>query len=1024
MESSDPESLRGAVRDLARVTPMIRLVASRISSRTFVGRADERRALSEALSATIAGGAGTVLIAGEAGSGKTRLVGELKAMAGDAGTAFALGGCVAVGDGSLPFAPVAAAMHQLTRGLDDATLRNVLGRGARDLVRILPGLADRLSGLEAASSQAWIRSGLFEAVIGSLEALAARTPIVLVFEDLHWSDAASRDLIAFLVRSPRRAGTLVVATYRSDDVHRRHPLLPWLAEVGRTDGIDRIELTRFTDREVAAQMTGILDGDPPSGLVAAIERRSSGNPFLVEELVAAHVRGDNGDVPAPLRDVLLGRLAAISDGARSVVETASVAAQPIAPETIASVLCTPMSPIEGWLREAVEANVLTVANDVTGSLEFRHALVQEAVYGALLPGERRRLHLVFATSLEELGEPELALRAGWWGERAHHASAANDLSAALSASVAAGRAAAESGAFETAQTHFERAIELRDAVPDAPAVIAEDRVELLELASEAAMHAGADGRSLDLRRAALAALTPADPPTRRAAILLGVSDLAEYEVALAATTEAYALVADGPASALRARAEGTLARELSATQHWPEALAMSTTAVATAGAVGDQPAEGLARVRLARALAAVGRPQEAYEESERALELARTTRNRSIVGTVFALAARVHEGEGDARGSAVILDEGGALADDLGIRVMDFEVGRAWNHFQIGNWSATNQLLAAHARMAPLIDHRFHPLSALVDARSGMFEAAHVHCDTFVNLVSSTHSVVRAECALWLERPTEAAEHAREGLAADDWPYAFESWKGWLLRILARAEADLAIRARRRRRQVEAADATARAEDAAGRLEAIIAGGMTYRDLHGGELAASLALGRAEGSRAAAAPDPERWAAAAVEWDELGRPFEVAYARWREAEALLAMGRPRAEAGARLEEATQIAVQLGAAPLIAAAQQLASRARIHLPEKRAAHEPGAASVSARRTIGDTLTAREREVLALLCRGATNRQIAGDLFISESTAGVHVSNILGKLDVGSRTEAVAVAHMAGLVASPPLGSLRR
>ena len=174
-----------------------------------------------------------------------------------------------------------------------------------------------------------------------------------------------------------------------------------------------------------------------------------------------------------------------------------------------------------------------------------------------------------------------------------------------------------------------------------------------------------------------------------------------------------------------------------------------------------------------------------------------------------------------------------------------------------------------------------------------------------------------------------------------------------------------------------------------------------------------MALARAEAARAAGRPEPELWARAAHAWDALGRPFEVAYARWREGEALLAAGARRAEARDRLAEAALIAHRLGAGAISTPVASLAARARITLPDSRSSPCRATRPPARRPSIGSTLTRREREVLGLLCQGASNRQIAETLFITENTAGVHVSNILGKLDVASRTEAVAVATMAGL-----------
>ena len=436
---------------------------------------------------------------------------------------------VALGEGGLPYVPVASLIRDLTRQLDDATLRAVLGRGAGDLTAIVPGLADRLPGVRVASDAEWIRPAVFEAVISCLETLGSRGPVVLVFEDLHWADAASLDLIGFVIRSRRRAGTLIVATYRSDELHRRHPLLPWLAEVARLDGVGQVDLPRLGRTETVAQVTAILGSTPADSVVDRVVRRSSGNPFYVEELLASGL--DRTDAVSPgLRTVLLGRLAVLEDRTRLLADAISVAAQPVVPGLLAAVLGTTAQEVEASARAAIEGHVVTVHDPATGSLGFRHALVQEAVYGELLPGERRRLHLAFAAALERDGEPEPALRPAWWAECAHHALAADDLGGGLVATVGAGRAAFEAGAFEAARQHLERAVGLLDAVPDAQTRIADDKVTLLGLAAQAADFAGDDARSVALRRAALAALESDAPPDRRAAVLLDLADTVfDYE---------------------------------------------------------------------------------------------------------------------------------------------------------------------------------------------------------------------------------------------------------------------------------------------------------------------------------------------------------------------------------------------------------------------------------------------------------------------------------------------------------------
>ena len=240
-----------------------------------------------------------------------------------------------------------------------------------------------------------------------------------------------------------------------------------------------------------------------------------------------------------------------------------------------------------------------------------------------------------------------------------------------------------------------------------------------------------------------------------------------------------------------------------------------------------------------------------------------------------------------------------------------------------------------------------------------------------------------------------------------------------MLRAIARAEADLAAAARRRGRKAEARDAADRSTEAHTSLCAFASGQLTYRDRFNGEIGPSVLQAGAEAARARAHAGSGDWAAAADGWRECAeawrryeRPGDVAYARWREGEARLRTSDGRATARDRLSEAAVIARRIGAQPILDAVEGLASRARLRLDE------PTTASASpGKPSIGSDLTPREREVLALLCQGASNRQLAESLFITENTAGVHVSNILGKLEVRSRTEAVAVAHLAGLVSLP-------
>jgi DNA-binding CsgD family transcriptional regulator len=262
----------------------------------------------------------------------------------------------------------------------------------------------------------------------------------------------------------------------------------------------------------------------------------------------------------------------------------------------------------------------------------------------------------------------------------------------------------------------------------------------------------------------------------------------------------------------------------------------------------------------------------------------------------------------------------------------------------------------------------------------------------------------RATLAIWQGRPAEAADAARRGL---EWVAGAEEQAvvRVLLSLGLRAEADRAERARARGRQGEA-DAAARAgAELLARLRRLAAA-----EAPEPETSVSAVTGEAELSRLEGQSDPERWAAAATGWEELSQPYPAAYARWRQAEALLARRGSRAEATGALRRAHRTVERLGAAPLRHEVEDLARRARVDLAEPRPEAEPA----PARPAEPFGLTPREREVLVLLADGRTNSQIAMALFISVKTVGIHVSNILAKLGVTSRVEAAAVAHRGGLV----------
>ncbi len=501
-------------------------VATRVASPDFIGRKRELGALSDALVRGRAGDAVVVLVGGDAGIGKTRLVAEAAGVARESGSLVLEGGCVSLGSGEgLPFGPIVEALRRLPELIaagragsitDIADLRST---ETSDLGRLMPELGTGSmpeSGMFDRPD--WVQARIFEGMLALLRSLGEQLPVVLIVEDLHWSDSSTRDLLSFLARNARTERLAIIGTYRTDELHRRHPLRPWLAEMERLPRVVRTEVGRFGRAELVALITAILGHRPPTDLVDAIARRAEGNPFFVEELLASGV-GDTADrIPPTLRDVLLTRVTALSDDAQRILGVAAVAGRTVQPALLADVAGTDEAAIEGPLREAVAAQILTTDRSAGGeAYRFRHALLAEAVYDDLLPNERRRLHAAYASVLDAQPIPEGAEGASQLAALAHHATAAHDQVRALQAWVGAARAAAATHAFGEAGRAYERAIELWDAVPaddrpsdtDAPALHFE--------AALSAMVGGRTERAVDLSRAAILGLDQKRQPERWAA---------------------------------------------------------------------------------------------------------------------------------------------------------------------------------------------------------------------------------------------------------------------------------------------------------------------------------------------------------------------------------------------------------------------------------------------------------------------------------------------------------------------------
>ena len=447
-------------------------MSGRASSPVLVGRAEQMAALEAAFVSVRQGGPSAVLLGGEAGVGKSRLVSDFSRTAASAGARVLTGGCLELGTDGLPFTPFTAVLRDLVHEMGaDAVASMLPGRTTRGLARLLPELGEPDTGGDPAEA----RARLFEEVLRALEYLTRHSPLVLVIEDAHWADRSSRDLLTFLIGNQRSlSGLLIVVTYRSDELHRTHPLRPLLASLDRIAWVERIELQRLTRQDTSELAVRILGREPDGDLAEALYHRSEGNPLFIEALLCCD--GEiSRELPESLRDLLLESVRRLPEDTQEVLRVASAGGASTGHLLLVAVSGLDDAALTRAVRPAVTANVLHPSGD---GYAFRHELIREAVHDDLLPGEHGRLHSRFAEAID--ADPALVPPGRAAIEMAHHWHSAHDSPWAL---IGAWRAAAQAGRAVAAAERLSllaRVLELWDQVPDAA-----ERIAVAELWAEA-----------------------------------------------------------------------------------------------------------------------------------------------------------------------------------------------------------------------------------------------------------------------------------------------------------------------------------------------------------------------------------------------------------------------------------------------------------------------------------------------------------------------------------------------------------
>jgi DNA-binding CsgD family transcriptional regulator/tetratricopeptide (TPR) repeat protein len=998
------------------------LMVTRVSSAVFVGRRDQLERVVDALRRAGDGDSTFILVAGDAGVGKTRFVEEVAKRAEGLGWRTLVGGCVQMGEDKLPYGPIVEVLRRLSDDVLPADLAKLIGPGSVELVRLVPTLALTVAKGEGSGEASITDQGrLFEVLLGLFRRLGTDRPLLLIAEDIHWADASTIALLGYLARN--LGGTMVVvATYRSDELHRRHPLLPFLAEVERRRRIERIDLRPFDRREFADLVRAIRSEPPDRELLDQLYERSDGNAFYVEELLAT--RATIGELPATLRDVLSARIAELTEPTQELVRHASAAGPDISASLLGTVSRIDEATVLARLREAVEHHILTT-HPGSDQLAFRHALMREAVYESLLPWERTRLHAAFAEALEatppDAGDPSRT------AELAYHWYAAHDLSRALEAAVRAAKAFDRVLAPADAHAQYERALELWDRVPDAARLVGLERVELLERAAAAAA-VSTPSRAVALMNATIELVDPEADPTRAGQLweLLGryLWASGDSPAAAEACRTAAKLVPVAPPSAARAQILASLGRMLMNDARFSEARPVLEEATALARATGADAVEGYALNSLGLALGYLGNAEAGREKLRGSREIALRLGNReevaradaNLIDLMVHVAGRFDEAASLAR-EAFAYDQEHQLAHIYGVYNLCEGAGAL---IRAGQWVEADELLerAKGYESSGMPEIFLNERLALLEVGRGQDQPAAERIALLRRLMGgSTDSQwtlplveLSAELALWQRRPDDARHEIAEALdRLGMLDPGNISRIGPVIALALRAEADQADVTRSRRSDGELDEIRKIAARYIGLIRGMHDEIASDRPAQVRLATAYLSLCEAEVRRLDGVPARGSWSMAAAAFAGLSMPYQQAYTRWRESEALLAARESRVAASDALVEAYGIATHLGAEPLRREIEATAQRARIDLSPS---HHAPAGGPKPAAPFG--LTPRELDVLQLVVAGQTNREIADTLFISENTAGVHVSNILGKLGVSRRVEAAAIAHRLGLV----------
>ncbi len=1033
----------------------------------FIGRERELAVLGAAIQRVAECQPARVVVTGALGMGTSRLMDELVSRVRDVhGVTICRAQCVEPRSG-IAFGPLRAAFGDTLAAVTDSELATLVGSGAHDIAALMPDVGKRLQALDVslappdlnASSQRGAR--VREALFGLLGQLGRSGPVLLIVEDFEHSDAGTREFIGTLLRTARRLPVALVIGYHPDEIRRGHPARPFIdALADESLPVERVELGPLTAEEVGALAEEALGERPTLAFLAALNEGSRGNPLIAEQLVDAHQNLAGGRMSAPLDEIVEARLDALDATQKRILKVLAVARRSLSDDDFAR-LTLPGGHLPRSAVALVEGSGLVTSSGA--GVAITHVLLAEAIESSILPTERHGIH----SALAELEADEPA-------EAAWHLVRAGKVTEARAEHLAAAEEAEELDPGGTTLAHLVAALELTDGVDDAD-------VEILAAAAEAADAAGSFRRAATLCAQALERVAGgrverlmsarADAAARARAAAL-CEQLGRYrrssgdsEGARLAFEQA---VAVAPESApARAAALAALAQQLMLAGEFDESTTRAEQARRAARAAGDA---GLSQFAHATDTAAVnagflGHIDRGLQLLDEAFAAARSADDLDEVMRCYANKTTLLDLDLRREQALAAVQEGIAEAarNGLGLTYGAFLGGNAADIlFQLGRWTEAEAKCRSAMEFPPAGFAWFSPTLylglVLVESRADE-EAAQLVGRTLLQLETVPAGqwsalVLRTavSLALWRGDLGDAQTAAEQG-----WRRVLETGDSALIVVAAATVLEACAAAADAGRLKREWSIVAEATTLANEVLPIAEQSVTRHSLPASvgarrEAEMYMATARAHHERVRGKTKPETYAALAEAWARIPVPYQVAKARWWQAQAALPTRARRAAAPRARTEGWRLAAKLPAAPLRAALRDIAQRGRITLPADDlvaipigsdrelvavgpglgsagltggAAQEELAASLADRFSAAQPpavarfgLSPREFGVLLVLAEGRTNREIADRLFISERTVAVHVRRILSKLGVSGRVEAAGVAIRLGLMPEDP------